>query len=74
MANQDPLQKGKVSTSSVGFPAELWKAIDEEVELEGWKSRSAFLTAIVAEAMHDLRAQRAKARLAELEAAAAGRK
>lgn len=64
----DQLLRGKVSTSSVGFPAELWKAIDEEVEQDEWKSRSAFLTSVVAEAIHSIREARARVRLAELQA------
>lgn len=66
----DPLLKGLVSTNSVGFPAELWKAVDEEVKLGGWKSRSAFLAEIASEAVHVLRAARAEAHLVELQARA----
>ena len=67
MKGPDPLLKGLVTTSSVGFPSELWKAVDEEVKEAEWKSRSAFLTAVVVEAIHSLRAVRAKAQLEELE-------
>lgn len=63
----DPLLQGKVKTNSVGFPEELWKAIDEEWEEGGWKSRSAFLTATVLEAINAARTMRKKQELAELQ-------
>lgn len=70
MKGPDPLLKGLVTTSSVGFPTELWKAVDEEVKAGGWKSRSAFLTALTLEMVNSLRAKRAEAELAALTARA----
>lgn len=61
LLRKNPLLQGTVVSKTLALPEALWEALERETLIEEAKSRSSFAAELLAWAIEELRAQRAKA-------------